>query len=150
MKIVLTQKQKARIRLWIAALRSGKFLQGTGNLKKLSEGVLRYCCLGVACEVAVASGLAVDLTEFTSYGPAGRNTGTAVCYRFDSNGATLPLRVMDWFGFTDDDPVIESCEGYTLSAIRANDTKKLPFDLIADLVEAYYLPEDVKEATDEQ
>lgn len=33
---------------WIAALRSGKFKQGRGQLRKGNE----YCCLGVLCKVA--------------------------------------------------------------------------------------------------
>ena len=33
--------------LWLAALRSGSYAQGTGYLKKDD----RFCCLGVACEI---------------------------------------------------------------------------------------------------
>lgn len=46
---------------WTAALRSGKYRQGTGVLKNLSGD---YCCLGVACEVLglefTTSDLAMD------------------------------------------------------------------------------------------
>ena len=34
-------------KLWVAALRSGKFKQGKGHLHKGDE----FCCLGVGCEV---------------------------------------------------------------------------------------------------
>jgi hypothetical protein len=34
---------------WVAALRSGEYLQGTGQLKN-ADG--EYCCLGVLCEIS--------------------------------------------------------------------------------------------------
>lgn len=38
---------------WIEALRSGKYLQKRGALRKVSaSGSVGYCCLGVLCEVA--------------------------------------------------------------------------------------------------
>lgn len=38
---------------WTTALRSGKYLQGTGNLavESYKGGPFYYCCLGVLCEV---------------------------------------------------------------------------------------------------
>ena len=36
---------------WIAALRSGKYTQGRGELKSANN---EYCCLGVLCEIAKA------------------------------------------------------------------------------------------------
>lgn len=38
---------------WVTELRSGRYQQGTGYLRK--EG--KYCCLGVLCELAVADGI---------------------------------------------------------------------------------------------
>lgn len=36
---------------WVAALRSGDYVQGAGGLKQLTDGVVQHCCLGVLCEV---------------------------------------------------------------------------------------------------
>lgn len=36
---------------WCAALRSGKYKQGTGQLKEVIDGVPQYCCLGVLAEI---------------------------------------------------------------------------------------------------
>lgn len=36
---------------WVAALRSGEYKQGTGQLAGLYKGGYKYCCLGVLCEV---------------------------------------------------------------------------------------------------
>lgn len=43
---------KAIKRKWVAALRSGKYKQGGGELRyERDEGDIRHCCLGVLCEV---------------------------------------------------------------------------------------------------
>lgn len=52
------QKKELRRRL-VAALRSGQYHQGRGWLKQGEGDDARYCCLGVACEVALGCG-AVD------------------------------------------------------------------------------------------
>ncbi len=36
---------------WTAALRSGKYFQGTGHLKSTRMDKAKHCCLGVLCEV---------------------------------------------------------------------------------------------------
>jgi hypothetical protein len=60
--IALTDEQKIIWTEWIAALRSGKFLQGIQHLKKRSlvdgEWTNKYCCLGVVCDVIGEEGLA--------------------------------------------------------------------------------------------
>ena len=53
----LDKKKKAK---WLKALRSGKYVQGAGALKKIvyddNEKVIghEYCCLGVACQIRIA------------------------------------------------------------------------------------------------
>lgn len=44
MKIELKEK-------WLAALRSGKYVQGHRQLKNTNNTVPSYCCLGVLCDV---------------------------------------------------------------------------------------------------
>lgn len=53
----MTKEQKEK---WIAALRSGKYNQGTEALYKNKEDkacnkreATKYCCLGVACEIGI-------------------------------------------------------------------------------------------------
>lgn len=41
-----------RVEAWIAALRSGKYVQVTGGLRGEGDGGTGYCCLGVACKIA--------------------------------------------------------------------------------------------------
>lgn len=41
---------------WIEALRSGDYAQGRQLLRDNVEGVDRYCCLGVLCDLAAQDG----------------------------------------------------------------------------------------------
>ncbi len=52
------------MRLWVAALRSGEFAQGRKRLAQSGDGgaTWRYCCLGVACELAIRHGVEVKTT----------------------------------------------------------------------------------------
>lgn len=77
---------KAEVKeLWLKALRSGEYKQGTGQLVEvLDSGVRRYCCLGVLCDVAVKNGLELVVNEDED----------GVTY--DRQGALLPRRVVDW------------------------------------------------------
>lgn len=47
----LTKKEFALA--WLAALRGGEYKQGTGELQSIFKGVPHYCCLGVACDIAL-------------------------------------------------------------------------------------------------
>lgn len=44
-------------REWIRCLRSKEWKQGVRRLCREVDGVVRYCCLGIACEVAKANGV---------------------------------------------------------------------------------------------
>jgi hypothetical protein len=53
--MTLTPKQARD--LWAAELESGKWKQGTGQLARETDHGTEYCCLGVACELAVREGI---------------------------------------------------------------------------------------------
>lgn len=36
---------------WVKALRSGKYKQGRGKLRRVEDEVTKHCCLGVLCEL---------------------------------------------------------------------------------------------------
>lgn len=52
MKMTLEDKNE-----WIAALRSGDYIQGRELLMKTDEGVTTSCCLGVFCDLQAKKGL---------------------------------------------------------------------------------------------
>ena len=127
---------------WVAALRSGEYQQGFAYLQQVIEsGSSRYCCLGVLCRVAMASGVAVEVVQVHD------------CFRFDRNATLLPDVVATWAGLDDDprtgldhdDPgtsalyvgplIPEDNPGNYQSFIELNDDFRLTFNQIADFIE---------------
>jgi hypothetical protein len=119
--VATTVPNKERLALWTDALRSDKYEQTTSKLKD-PDG---YCCLGVACEVAVANGLDFDLE--VAYAP--------------ENNLNLPRAVALWYGFGehDNDPKIGvNSEGDILYATHVNDDLLWGFPDIADAIDKEY------------
>lgn len=145
MKIEFTDEQKARLRLWVAALRSGQFLQGTQWLAHRDAGAdtWEYCCLGVACEVAVANGLEIMVQDpVVSCDAAGNPLVQA--RQYGGQKTALPGPVIDWYGLVDanipslrqDDPLVwYEHEGAHVGLSELNDDFRCDFDQIADLIE---------------
>lgn len=151
-----------RLQLFLDALRSGEFVQGTGNLREEpcdsdchhaheERLPLRYCCLGVATEVAIANGCAgvrwnADEETFQYLGWRIGRSGDESEHWADEN-CSLPPQVQEWFGFDASDPVLteESRPGIngllTHRAIWWNDDRRVSFTTIADLFEARYKKE---------
>lgn len=68
---------------WIRRLRSGEYEQGDGCLERRAYGKVYFCCLGIACRVAIDSGVDVKLV----------NKGDYVEYE-GGHAASLPREVM--------------------------------------------------------
>lgn len=122
----MTTPNKENIRKWVDALRSGEYQQIQGWLGKPGKG---FCCLGVACEVAIKDGL--DLSKDTyvyedvndevfQYGPAETYLPNAVG--------------VDWLGLDD---IELGPDGD--SPVHYNDALGYSFSQIADLIEEKYL-----------
>ena len=73
---------------WIAALLSNTFQQTRGTLHD-TDG---YCCLGVACEVAIDNGLQVEVHH--------NDISSQVSY--DEQLEILPKAVQEWLGLKTD------------------------------------------------
>lgn len=133
---------RERIQLWVDALRSGDYTQGTGALEFRAfsndgeEIGKKHCCLGVACRVAINNGLKVEV-----YDNAG--TSTFACNDGPNSSMTsghMPEQVAEWFGFpmlteTSTDVILED----GVVATTANDKLWWSFDQIADALESRYL-----------
>lgn len=119
--------EEARAEL-TAALRSGAYLQGVGQLR---DGRERYCCLGVGCEI---SGLGKWVPS--------NATGYAWEYEVtNANGScerarnVFPEAVMKYFGFA----TIGGSYGESLRAgslWQDNDSHGKNFNQIADIIES--------------
>jgi hypothetical protein len=100
------------IRQWVKALRSGKYKQTVGAMRrKDGKGEVSHCCLGVLCEAVL--GLRKSRLE------------------------DLGLLTSDMIAKTglDCDPDIEP----GVTAVRANDELKWSFERIATAIEKTYL-----------
>ena len=85
-------------KIWLTALRSPKYLQAKGRLRRIilagdHEG---YCCLGVLCDLSISHHNAASLwTE-------GSRTGVGRAFKFDGEGdgyaGMPPPEVMKWAG----------------------------------------------------
>lgn len=117
------EEQAANRQKWTAALRSGDYLQGKHTLKTEAD---KYCCLGVACDLAAREG---------------------VLDAFDQ-AATPVKSVQDWLGLHDDcgtttdgheygpahDDDGDVSQAHALTEL--NDEADWDFNQIADLIDA--------------
>lgn len=109
---------------WVAALRSGKYKQGRRNLITVSQsgGDRHYCCLGVACELAVAAGV-IPPPELVR----GK-------FAFEEQTAVLPIVVRDWLGLQTD--VGGFSVGHEAQSLANKNDTGLTFDAIANIIES--------------
>lgn len=121
------------IRKWIDALTSGEYPQIKDALRT-EDG---FCCLGVACEVAIENGVVLDVGE-NSYGNVFYNETDAV----------LPKAVAEWLGFDEQDTnpnvtvdgeIAAESERTTIALQELNDEYELDFDEIAELIEKEFV-----------
>ncbi len=129
---------KANMRLVVAALRSGKYPQGLGRLKEITNDgtAIGYCCMGVMCEVAIEHGVSLETHSYPL-----NDTTRAV--GFDGSSAFLRANVLNWLGLDvsadgGSDPVVGTIGNEMISAAYANDGVGWGFNRIADSMEAYY------------
>lgn len=140
---------KDSIEKWIEALRSGEYRQGKGYLNRYKNGESLFCCLGVACEVAMKNGVVVD----TKKEMGGGEIEAVVWY--DGTSTTLPLSVQNWLGLGNSNPYVldqrgdwwyegvrsgnvDTMEGYS-SLSFINDVGGADFDAISDMIERQFL-----------
>lgn len=121
---------------WLAALRSGDYVQGAGKLHQFElvdggdegEERHRFCCLGVLCDLAYRDG-AVTRTR----------TAHVFLYGDVGEGDVLPPEVRVWAGLRENDPVVDEVplsnwnDGSTQCDV---DVEPTSFAEIADMIEA--------------
>lgn len=122
--------------LWLAALRSGEYEQGNGQLGyEVDNNQRQFCCLGVLCDLALKSG-AVALTETVdsdgniTYASTTQHYGPAVDRFY------LPEVVMDWSGMPDDRGYLDP-DNTEVNLGSKNDSG-FTFAEIADIIEANF------------
>jgi len=107
-------------RLWVDALRSGKYKQARSALAT-KDG---YCCLGVLCQLAVDSGVPIKVKEVRS--------GLGAVTSYDDARFLLPTAVQEWAGL-EANPVL----GNPLTNLADMNDRRNSFAVIADAIEEY-------------
>lgn len=116
-----TDEQKRLRNLWLAALRSGLYKQGSKFLRADDK----YCCLGVLCDV-----LKIEPTIAEGY--------PVVVYDYEDNHYTLPESVRIRVGLRTDCGGFKDENGQADSLSSINDFKNMDFNQIADFIEKNY------------
>ena len=115
---------------WVAALRSGDYVQGRGTLKQLNrstdDAVPSFCCLGVLCD------LAKDHENIK-----GHWSGQVfVCGKGTRNVGILPPAVRQETGLSTLYADLIGIEGYQQqSLLRLNDKAGRSFEEIAEIID---------------
>jgi len=100
-------------RRWTAALRSGEYAQGSGQLlfEQADSGARQYCCLGVLCDLAARDGVVEGPVPHEDLG-GGVQMAFVGASRWDGSpgvelaDVVLPHAVADWAGIEGADPWI--------------------------------------------
>lgn len=111
--------QEAR-KAWVQALRSGEYKQGNGYLHYGDT----YCCLGVACDLAVKDGVEMDVDADDDEG--------AVAY--DGAAVIPPSKAQSWLGLSD--PYGRYMRDDKIHYLTSLNDAGTPFAEIADLIES--------------
>lgn len=156
----------SRVWLLVGALRSGLYEKGRERLHKIitttaEDGTAtvrdEWCCLGVGSDAYARFGGSMEReTRPFIYDERGPGVEEE---RFNGDGSFLDPEVMEWFGFTGDNPYL-IFEGDTYTASELNDCgvrmrddrgrlvegrRQVSFEEIAQAFEDTYLKEEVSE-----
>lgn len=132
---------------WLAALRSGEYKQGYEYLHIKGKDQDTFCCLGVLCDLYVKTGGEIEIKGKGECHPHLESVGAVV---YDGRSGALPTRVKNWafdtaaevhgmVSFRNPIGVRAENDRYDgwCSLGYLNDTKRYPFDKIADVIEEH-------------
>ena len=113
-------------KLWMDALKSGKYEQGKGRLRRNMLGAQdRYCCLGVLCDLSIS-----HQNTSSCWGWVEGTCERSVVFTFNDEGKGVgglpPREVLEWAGVTQGDAAL-------LSAI--NDERTNSFVEVVKIIE---------------
>lgn len=118
---------------WADALESGAYRQGRGKLAVEQAGAVKFCCLGVLCDLAAQAGVVnVETSKEPLYVDG---SGTPFVYRYyDGLPNYLPPSVVRWAGLNSYNPRVEYGGNKLTPLGHLNDTSQLSFVDVARLI----------------
>lgn len=131
----MNKQQIKRIKQWIRALKSKKYVQGDQYLfYKDEDDVGKFCCLGVAIQLYCESQKLPLLSETHK-----RNMSSQYA---DSAGELPSLKIMNYYGFDTRNPIVsfknEDGEDSKATLSDLNDTG-YTFEQIAKIIEENFI-----------
>lgn len=112
----MNSPNKPRLRMWARALKSGQYQQGNRHMRRNG----RYCCLGVAMDLAIANGCQVD--GWINWGET----------------SAMPQSVCDWYGLdwggNGGNASVAGPDGGRGRSLSDLNDSNVPFDSIADRI----------------
>lgn len=120
--------------MWIEALESGEFRQTASAMRVKYGNEYRYCCLGVATQVALRNGMEFD-RETLDLASAQLEEPESNLWRV-YDGYLSP-EVQEWLGVSHQDPLVTPVD----TAAHANDELSWTFPAIAAALRQTYLGE---------
>ena len=123
-------------KLWIKALRSGKYNQTKGALRRpdgSNDKGVSFCCLGVACDLYIKRVPKKNRDKMWKADLTDDNV-TGGCFRFKKSWSSLPDQVIKWLGLN----YASGSYGITgtNSLVSDNDDNNKSFSEIADIIES--------------
>lgn len=119
---------KDKADLLVAALRSGEYEQGRSKLRSPDD---RFCCLGVASDLAAKAGVC-KAVPCEDYG-----------WRYDGQALLLGPNVQKWFGlyrdageFSDESLAVTTPRNHLARSLMKMNDDGMTFEEIADFIEA--------------
>jgi hypothetical protein len=111
--------------MWVAALRSGEYVQGYNALESDGE----FCCLGVLCHIANKHGVINRVVE-----------GSGDYITYNESWSLPPVEILSWAGLDETNPNVYAVNPETgnrmlVNLSTVNDTFALSFSEIADLID---------------
>lgn len=130
---VLTPPMNPEIKAqWVDNLTNGKFIQGVRRLKKTVSGELKYCCLGVLCEMYAqanpGAGTWVSFSDGLEPGFEWFQTG----HNKYGNYTSLPTEVMEWAGLKHSDAYV--MDGAKRTSLTSLNDSGVSFARIAQII----------------
>lgn len=111
--------------LWLNELENSDRVQGRHRLHTVMDGVEKFCCLGVLCDLAFQAGV-VTRWLVTRFG--------IPRYLYAGDSVTLPPEVITWAGLHDYDPYVIVGVNYERSLCGVNDDDGYSFREIAEFI----------------
>lgn len=112
------EEQKEHRKLWVKALRSGKYEQTQGRLRTETG----FCCLGVACDIS-------NISSWRKFESSPLN------HTYLGNDGVLPIEVREWLGINFKGAFYDQNKMKFASLANMNDMGS-SFEEIADIIES--------------